>query len=85
LKRLSNNSIDKAIEEFPPNSIGRQQADAAKSIEAAQRSTTARIAAAVAEYNATPRWAAPRLNISEARATAHERLRKQNEERQRNQ
>lgn len=69
--------------EFLPNTVGQQQADAAASIAAAERSLTARINTAVAAGNAAPLWRGPNTGqLAAKRAAAHERLKQQNIERQ---
>jgi len=79
------NAIAKATEnEFLPNTVGRAAAEKTASDAAAERSMNARIAAAVAEGNAAPLWRGPRARADRI-ASAHLRLRKQNEERQNNQ
>lgn len=81
MKRLSRSEVQQArndVNEFPPNTVGRQQADFLKSNEASHRSLDARIAAAVADGDAAPLWRGPRIDLNAARAVAHERIRKEN-------
>ena len=85
--RMSKDAVEKEIRSLNTGDelvfVGTQ----AQANELAEKSLNKRCNDAAADYakSGYPAWRGPRLDINSARAAAHEKLRKQNEENQRNQ